>query len=133
MRGSTTRGEASRRVGRDEEDFARRLGLGGDQQVAPGARAGDGEEEALVVLLEDEHVVAGVGAELVPPHLVRPDGVVGPHVEDRAVVVRPGEAVVDVLDRVGEVVTGAQVAEAQRVALTAGEVGRVREQIVGRA
>ena len=66
------------RVGRDEENFARRLGLGGDQQVAPSARAGDGEEETLVVLLKDERVGAGVGAELVPPHLERSDGVVGP-------------------------------------------------------
>ena len=68
------------------------------------ARALDGDVEAVVVLLVDEHVVVDGRAERVPPHLPGPHRGVGTRVEDRCVVVRPRDAVVDVGDDVVEVV-----------------------------
>jgi hypothetical protein len=69
----------------------------------------------------------------VPAHLVRAHRVVGARVEQRAAVVEPGDAVVDVLDLVVDVGVGVEVAEAHRVALVAGEVDGVREDaMVGR-
>ncbi len=119
-------------VGVDEPRLAGDLRPEGDDDVTAGARAPDRGVEALVVLLVHELVLVGGRPEPVAPDLPRAHGVVGSHVEARAVVVRPGQAVVHVGDDVGQVVAGREVAEAELVALAPCDVDGVREtRVVG--
>ena len=116
-----------RRVGGGHEPhFAGDLRRRGDDEVAPGAGAPDRHVEAVVVFLEQKRVVGGGSAERVAPHLPRAHGVVGTGVEDRGVV-GPGDPVVDVVDDVVEHRARVDLSEAQRVALTAGDVGADRD------
>ena len=87
--------------------------------------------EAVVVLLEHEHVVVGRRPERVAPDLPRAHRLVGTRVEDGRAVVRPRHAVVDVGHDVVELRVrrpspSAERAEAQVVTLTAARVGAVR-------
>ena len=116
-----------RHLGRHEPHFGSELRRGLDEDEATAAGAFDPDEEALVVLAVHEHVVGGRGAERMAPDLERAHRVVGACVEARARVVGPREAVGHVVDRVGEVLSGRDVAEAERVPLAAGHVDRVRE------
>ncbi len=70
----------------DQPHLARRSALGVDDDEATVAGVVDADVEVAVVLLEHEHVVCRVGAELVPPDLVRPPRVVRPCVKEVAVV-----------------------------------------------
>jgi hypothetical protein len=84
--------------------------------------------EPFVVLGEYADVVPGGGADVVPPHLVRPVDGVDDRVEDRTRVGRPGQPVVAALYPFRPVGPGGQVADAELVDLVAVEVGRVGEQ-----
>ena len=59
----------------------------------------DAEVEAVVGLLEDQHVVRGVGADPVAPQLVGAHGLVHPDEEHGGVVVGPGHPIGRVLER----------------------------------
>ena len=59
-----------------------------EDQEAVGRRATQRRPEAVVLLVMDEYVVRSVGAERVPPDLVRPPGIVDRRVEE--VVARRG-------------------------------------------
>ncbi len=120
-------------VGRHEPRLRGELRRRLDQHESSRTGAADVEEEAFVVLAEHEVVIAGRRAEPVPPDLVGTQRRVGPHVEARTFVVGPGQPVGHVVDDVGEVGASLEVAEVQRVPLTAGDVGGVGEQpVVGR-
>ena len=84
--------------------------------------------EGLVGLAEHEHVVGDVAAQPVPPDLVGAVGVVVDGVEELAGVGAPGAPVVAARHLVGQVLAGAQVAEAQPVDLVAGGVDGVGQQ-----
>jgi hypothetical protein len=77
-----------------------------------------------------EDVVGDGGADAVAPHLEGPVGLVVDGVEEPLRVGRPGGAVVGAGHLVGEVLAGAQVAEAQRVDLVAVGVDRPGEQVL---
>ena len=125
---------------RDEADLS--LGPGGVQQPGlAGDRARDRQDqeplaagqphadpELLVRLLVDQHVLRRGRAEHVPPHPVRPPGVVDGDVEQRRAIQRPGRAVEGVRDLVGRRLPGHQVLDPEGEALAAGEIGGVREQ-----
>jgi hypothetical protein len=115
-------------VGGQDVHLVGHLGAEVEHDVALVLRRPRREEEALVRLLVDEDVVVGRRAEPVAPELVRAHGVVGAHVEERRAVRRPGGAVVGALDLVVELLARLEVAEAHRVQLGAGEVGRVGQQ-----
>src|SRR5581483_1608187 len=82
-------------------------GLGGDrgaevdEDESPAAGPFDGAKEAVVVLLVDDDVGGGVGAEAVAPDPPGAAGLVERGVEDRAVVAGPGHAVVGAGDGLG--------------------------------
>ncbi len=103
----------TRPVRRDQPDLAGVLGLDADDHV--GARAGPLAEdlEPVVVLLQDEDVLGRVGAQLVPPDLVRAVGLVVDHVEEGPRVGRPGPAVVGPGHRLRKVLSGDGVPEPQ--------------------
>ena len=71
---------------------------------------------------------AAGGPQHVPPHLVRPEGVVVHGVEEGRRVRRPGAAVVGVRDLVGEVGAGAEDRGSAGVDLVARQVDRVGQQ-----
>ena len=96
----------------------------------PAAGQPEVQLEALVGLVEHQHVVGGVGADPVPPDLARPVGLVVHGVEEPQRVGAPGSAVVAAGDLVGQVLPGAQVAEAQLEDLVAGGVDAVGEQVL---
>ena len=92
------------------------------------------ELEPLVGLLEHQHVVgAGRCRSGAASTWYGPVGVVVHGVEEPLRVRAPGAAVVAAGDRVGEVLAGAQVAEAELEDLVAGGVDAVGEQVLVRA
>ena len=91
------------------------------------------ELEAVVEVLEDQHVGVDGRPEDVAPDLERPVGVVVHHVEEGRRVGGPGTAVVGAGHDLVEVEPGAQVAEAEGVDLVALEVDRPREPPAVRA
>ena len=113
-----------------------RPGFGGGVALRPQhhevAAAGQpgADLEALVGLLQHQHVVGDRGADPVPPHLERPVGRVVHGVEEPGGVGAPGAAVVGARHRLGEVLAGAQVAEAELEDLLPGEVHGVGEQVL---
>ncbi len=117
-------------VAGNEPDLRRGLRGTVDQHEAAAERATDVDEETFVVLAANEHVGCRVGTEHVPPHFERSHRVVGPNVKTRARVVRPREAVRDVLDDVVEVGARRKIAEVQRVALTPVGVDGIRGNVV---
>jgi hypothetical protein len=119
---------ALRVVGVEEPHLVGDLGADVHDDVRVVLGGADAQVEALVVLLEHEHVVVGRRAEGVAPELVGPHGVVGLHVEERAVVERPGRAIVGARHEVGQVLASREIAEAEVVELGTGSVGRPREQ-----
>ena len=108
---------------------------GVDVVVLRGARRGDGHHDDLVVaaapdrhvvlrvlLAEHEDVIGGRRADLVAPELPGSHRLVDAGVEEVAAVARPGEAVVDVVERVVERRLPGQGAHADVMALVALEV-----------
>src|SRR5437870_6201780 len=69
-----------RRVTAQEAALARHLAGARDQDEALALRWLDAQLEALVVLLEDKHVLLRRGAETVPPYLVGAPRRVGPRI-----------------------------------------------------
>ena len=134
---SCSRGDESRfsvgLVSGNEPGLRRELRGRLDEHETTGPRATDVDEETLVVFAEHERVVRRRSLQPVAPHLVGSHGVVGSYVEARCGVIRPREAVRHVLDDVVEIGAGLEIAEVERVALAAGDVGRVSEHpVVGR-
>ncbi len=110
--------------GVEHPGLARDLALQPQDQVPLVLGRAHPEEEAVVVLGVDEHVVVGRGPQAVAPELVGPHGVVGADVEEGGPVGCPRRAVVGALDDVGQVLACGEVAEAHGVALVAVGVGR---------
>jgi hypothetical protein len=126
-----------------------RGGLGGLRVEDPGLRGGpalrprqddllaagepDAQLEALVGLLEHEHVLRRVGPDPVPPQLEGPVGLIVDGVEEPLRVGAPGAAVVGADDPLGQVHPGAQVAEAELEDLVTVGVDAEREQVLVRA
>ncbi|GAA3308259.1 hypothetical protein GCM10020219_009120 [Nonomuraea dietziae] len=124
---------ARRVVGVEDADLAGDLAARAEDEVLLAAGQADADPEPLVALLVDEHVVVGAVAEGVPVDLVGTPGVVDPGVEERGAVGRPGAAVEDAADLVGELLSRLQVLEGQREALVALVVGGVGQELaVGR-
>lgn len=101
-----------------DHDEAVRLGLA------------DGDEEARVGLLVDEHVLFAPGADRVAEDARGPMAGVEADVEEMAAIGRPDCAAAGVGDHVGKVVTTLQAADRERVELRAGVVVRPGEQLV---
>ncbi len=115
--------ELARGVVRVEDPhLAGDLAARAEHQVLLAACQPDADPVALVGLLVDEYVL--LGAQRVPVDLEGAPGVVHPRVEERRPVGRPGAAVEDVGDLVGEHLAGRQVLEPEREALVALVVGR---------
>ena len=120
--------------GGDDERLGGVTAFGFQQDVRAAAGRPHDDVEALVLLGEHQHVLGGIGADVVPPDLVRPVGGVGHDVEHRARVRRPGQPVVgppDPLRQPGRgrgVSAAGQVPDPQLVDLVAVEVDRVGEQ-----
>src|SRR5690606_11724737 len=98
--------------GRDDPELAGGV-VGGQQAVLRGVLAAQGDDDvlvvaggahahpvALVVLLVDEDVLVGGGADLVPPHLEGAPRLVHADVEQVCRVRGPGGPVADAGDRV---------------------------------
>jgi hypothetical protein len=100
-----------------EPHFRRHLRLAVDDDEALAAGEAHGDEEAFVVLLVDQGVACRRRAQAVAPHLERPHGAVGTHIEEVGPAGGPRRAVVDALDHVGPVAARDQVPEAQGVEL----------------
>ena len=124
---------AGRIVAAQVAALARDLARAREDDVTLALRQLDAELEALIVLLEDEHITADGRAQLVPPDLVRAHRLVGADIEECLAVGRPGRAVIEVVEDVWEVPPGRQVAEAHLVELVAGEVDGVGEDVLVRA
>ena len=113
-------GELAGRVGRGEQP-----GLGGharpglDQQELAAAGDADAHPEPFVRFVEHLAVDGCRRADLVPPDGVRPPGVVDRGVEEVAATRIEQGALGRVLDLVGEVLPGGQVAHPDRVPLVA--------------
>jgi hypothetical protein len=115
--------------GRDDERLGGVAVFGFQQDVRAAAGGPHDDVEALVLLGEHQHVPRGIGADVVPPHLVPPVGGVGHDVEQRARVRRPRQPVVGPFDPLRRGVRAAgQVPDPQLVDLVAVEVDRVGEQ-----
>jgi hypothetical protein len=93
-----------------------------DRDEPVGAGASHTQPEALVGLLEHQHVGTGRRADDVTPHLVRAPRVVGYEVEERARVLEPGRAVGRTVGDLLEHPAGGQVAHAQAQHLSPVEV-----------
>ena len=119
---------AVRVVGVEQPDLGGGLRAGHDLHEAVGAGAPDAGPEAGVGLVVDQLVIGLAGAEPVAPHLVRTPGLVDGRVVERRAVGVPGGTAEDPRDLVAGQVAGAQVLDADRVALVAGRVRRVGEQ-----
>ena len=115
-------------VRREHERLGAVPGLGLDQHVRAAAGAPHGQVEPPVLLAEHQRVLAGPGAQHVPPDLVRPVLGVGDDVEQRTRVGRPGQPVVGALDPLRQVGSAGQVADAQLVELVPVEVDGVGQQ-----
>ncbi len=102
-----------------------------DQPAAAG-RA-DIQLEALVRLVEHDHVLGVRRPDRVPPDLEGAVGLVVHRVEEVRRVGTPRAAVVAAGHRVGQVLAAVEVAEAELVDLVAGPVHRVGEQALVRA
>ena len=114
----------------DQPGLAGVPALGQDQDRVAAAALPERQLEPLVRLDQHPHVVRDGGADPVPPHLVRPVGLVVHGVEEPRRVRAPGAAVVAARHHVGEVGAGAQVAEPQGEHLVAGGVDGVGEQVL---
>ena len=116
--------------GGNEPDLGRGLRRRRDHDVFVASGPSDRHVEVLVGLLEHEYVFACVASEEVTPHLPGAHGGVGPDVEEGAVVARPRDAVVHILDAIGERFGLLHRADLEQVTLGAGDVGAEREQRV---
>ena len=118
-------------VGGDQQHLGEGLAASVDDDPLAAAAQLDVDVEPLVGLLEDQGVVGLGGAQIVAPHPVRAHRLVGGDVEQRAVVVRPRRAAPgDVVNDVGGVDAGVEVADAQRVLLAAVDVGAPGQQLL---
>ena len=124
---------AQRVVGIEQAELARGLGPDRDEDEAVVARAADPDEEALVGLLVDEHVVLGRSADLVTPHLVGSPGVVDPRVEEVSGIEGPREGSPGLAHGVIEDDAVLDAAHAHVVAFVADDVDGIRQQVAGRA
>ncbi len=116
-------------LGVEQPDLGGGLGAGHDLHEPVGAGAADAGPEPRVGLVVDQLVVGLGGAEPVAPHLVGPPGLVDGGVEERRAVGVPGGAAEHPGDLVAGELAGAQVLDPDRVALVAGGVGRVGQQV----
>ena len=114
-------------VGADAPVSGRRLRSGDDEHHPARTRETRSDEEALIGFVEDAHVVAAVGADDVAPHLLGSPGVVDGGVEDEASARVEGGSGEGAVDRVGEVVSRGEVANAEGIAFVAGGVDAVEE------
>ncbi len=116
-------------VGGEEAVLVGGVGAGFDHEVLAVAGAADAEVEALVLFVEDEGVLLGGGAEGVAEEVVLAlGGLVFGGVEEGARVGGPGDGA-DALGGVGQVVSGAEVADVEGVLAEAGVVGGVGEEV----
>ena len=105
--------------------LARDGALQGDVDEPVGLRARDPHVEAVVLLLVDERVILGVGAAAVPVDLVAEQRLrILADVEQRGVVVGPGERGLGVVDDRGQPGAGLHVADADGVLAAADGVLR---------
>ncbi len=107
--------------GRDRPPFRRREPVVRDEDVLVAARADDVDVVEDVVFLEHLGVLRARRTEHVTPDGIAALGLVRCHVEERLVVVGPGRAVPDALDRF-EDLSGGQVLDVERVLAERGEV-----------
>ncbi len=120
--------ELTLRVARVQQpDLGRQLARRGDHQVALASGQVDADPELAVVLLVDDHVLAGRRAEQMAPDPVGPPGVIDGHVEQRAAVGGPGGAVESAGNLVGLQLAGPQVLDPQCEPLVPGHVGGVSQ------
>ncbi len=116
----------------DDVGLGRHLALTRDDDEPLAAGGPHAHEEAVVVLLQHQHVVYRGGPEEMAPYLPGAQGVVGSGVPQHLAIGAPGRRVVDVGDLVGPVGPRGQVPESQGVALPAGQVHGVGQaRLVG--
>jgi hypothetical protein len=104
--------------------------VGVDQDELCRLRRAEGDVEADVLLLVDEHVVLHGCADHVAEDLQRAVVLVEPDVEQRPAVVGPSNPAARVGDLIGQVVARAQIADADGAEFGATVVARVGEQRV---
>ncbi len=94
------------------------------------ATSPNGQVVLRVVLLEDQDVTVGSGAEFVAPELVRSLGLVDARVEEVAAVHGPREAVVDVVELVVDAVLSSEWADRHVVEFVAVKVRAHADPVV---
>ena len=127
-------GELTLRAGRVEQPhLAGQHARAADHDVALAAGVAHVDVEAPVLLLEQDDVLLGRGADPVPPHPVGPPGVIDRHVEQDRTIQRPRAPVVSAGDLVRQQGPGGQVLDPDRKPLVAAQVGGVSQPAPVRA
>ena len=123
----------ARGIGVDKAALRRDLAGAAEDDVPLALGRLDAQLEALVVLLQHEHVLSVGRTQPMAPDLEGTHRRVSLGVEERLVVARPGGAVVHLVQHVLQLGARRQIAEANLEKLGARVVGRVREHVLIRA
>jgi hypothetical protein len=116
--------------GNDVVDFGRHCRVGNYHDDGVVATTTDRYCELRVVLLKIQRVITWIGANFMTPYLPRSHGVVNARIKEVSTVVRPREAVIDVVELIGDGVLSEEWSDRQVVKFVAVEVRAHRDPSV---